>query len=540
MGFCTNGDDGYDAFLSYASADNDFHGNWVGNFEKHLKKVVIAGLRRANEVKDAEAEKFSVCRDETTFPESGNLYEVIEEKVRQSQFLFLFLGKGYLKSEYCLAELAIFREKAGTVDGALKRLYVIVLDQDALETLRNGQPDKMPEQRKVLWNKLRELTQKGIRKEDFLQDGKLLPVFESGENVDSTFNEHCTPLIEEFAKKLINHRSTLSPQPRSSSIEPAAGEVVIGAIPERLRSVRDKLVNALNGAKVAVIDQDDIRNPTEKIRERLKCAKVLVQPFDDYEVEFKRGDPDGGHLAVQKALFEECHKDGHPASGASIIWWKPMASELPKPSEAQWEPIDKLDRQFIDSIPEERKRLCSAQELAAELLQRGGKPSVTAQVWVEWEESDRDRIKEAKDIVRKYFDEICRQKQAEHAIHCKAELIFGDADWANLEQQLAEKPDGVVIVYNDKKDRKALKVQEETISNLPEVLMKKMFPGIFYMRKEGWYRPPNWSTVRFTLLDQGLDWNDQELKEFVGDLLDVLLRKYFDARDGSPRKNREA
>jgi len=76
MGLCTKGDDGYDAFLSYASADNDFHGNWVGNFEKHLKKVVIAGLRRANEVGDVDAQKFSVCRDETGFPESGNLVEV--------------------------------------------------------------------------------------------------------------------------------------------------------------------------------------------------------------------------------------------------------------------------------------------------------------------------------------------------------------------------------------------------------------------------------------------------------------------------------
>jgi hypothetical protein len=32
-------------------------------------------------------------------------------------------------------------------------------------------------------------------------------------------------------------------------------------------------------------------------------------------------------------------------------------------------------------------------------------------VWVEWSEADKDQIKNAKDIVRKSFDEVCEQKK---------------------------------------------------------------------------------------------------------------------------------
>jgi len=195
MGFCVGGDDQYDAFLSYAHADNEAHNGWVGDFERYLKNTTIAELQRAEDVNNTDAAMFRVCRDQTGFPQGGPLNEIIDEKVRQAQFLFIFLGKGYLKSEYCLAELDIFRQSVGaTVEDALKRLYVIVLDREALGRLRDGQPDRLPERRKRLWDKLRDLTQRGIRKEDFLREnGTLLPVFQRDHRADPDFHERCTP-----------------------------------------------------------------------------------------------------------------------------------------------------------------------------------------------------------------------------------------------------------------------------------------------------------------------------------------------------------
>ena len=296
MGFCVNGSDCYDAFLSYASVDDVVHGGWVGDFERYLKKMVVAELKRADQVANADAEMFSVCRDKTGFPEGGDLHEVIDEKVRQSQFLFIFLGKGYLKSGYCLSELDIFREKAGgTAEQALKRTYVIVLDRDALKSLQERQPEGMPDSRRPLWNKLSEFTQKGIRKEDFLLEDGLLPVYEREDRPDGEFHKRCTSLVQKFTKKLIDHRNTLRPQPPSLLIRPTVKALAIGAVPERLKMARDQLVGALAGVPVAVVE-DDIRKPTDEIRERLKHAQVLVQPFDDFEVLYERRDPPGGHL----------------------------------------------------------------------------------------------------------------------------------------------------------------------------------------------------------------------------------------------------
>jgi hypothetical protein len=59
--------------------------------------------------------------------------------------------------------------------------------------------------------------------------------------------------------------------------------------------------------------------------------------------------------------------------------------------------------------------------------------------------------------------------------------------------------------------------------------MKTMFPGIFYMRSEGMYRPSDyWSVVRFRVKDHELDYDTSEVKEFVSNLFDVLYRKYLE------------
>jgi hypothetical protein len=529
MGFCVGGDDQYDAFLSYAHADNEAHNGWVGDFERYLKNTTIAELQRAEDVNNTDAAMFRVCRDQTGFPQGGPLNEIIDEKVRQAQFLFIFLGKGYLKSEYCLAELDIFRQSVGaTVEDALKRLYVIVLDREALGRLRDGQPDRLPERRKRLWDKLRDLTQRGIRKEDFLREnGTLLPVFQRDNRADPDFHERCTPLVEEFARKLIGHRSNLRPQPRPLPVERSGAAIAIGAVPERLKRARAELIDALDGTQVSVIEEHELWHPTDEVRARLKSAKVLVQPFDDLEVLCRRGDPSGGHLAVQKALFEDCHADGVRASDASIIWWEPLSPGLAEAPQGSL--IDEFDKKFLEALPAEQKRRGNPQALAVELLQSGSRPSVTASVWVEWSEADKDQIKNAKDIVRKSFDEVCEQKKREYGIDCSAELHFGDADWSNLSKALVDKPDGVVIVYNERKDFLAIHQQAETILNLPEVVMKTMFPGIFYMRSEGMYRPSDyWSVVRFRVKDHELDYDTSEVKEFVSNLFDVLYRKYLE------------
>ena len=96
-----------------------------------------------------------------------------------------------------------------------------------------------------------------------------------------------------------------------------------------------------------------------------------------------------------------------------------------------------------------------------------------------------------------------------------------------LQTQLKGKPDGVVIVYNENKDFEALSEQEQAISNMEDVLLKKMFPGIFYLRKTGMYKPTDdWSVLRFKQHGIDLEYDSKELDGFVSRLFDLLFQKY--------------
>ena len=108
MGF-SGKEDGFDAFLSYARADDDANNGWVADFHWYLRKFVTAELRLDEAVRNEDAERLSICFDKASFPQSGPLAEAIEDYVLRSEFLFIFLGRGYLKSQYCLAELEAFR-----------------------------------------------------------------------------------------------------------------------------------------------------------------------------------------------------------------------------------------------------------------------------------------------------------------------------------------------------------------------------------------------------------------------------------------------
>ena len=529
MGFCVDGDDQYDVFLSYAHADDVVHNRWVGDFEQYLKETVIAELKCSDEVYSEDTSLFRICRDETGFPEGGELKEVIYKKVSQSQFLLIFLGKGYLKSSWCLSELDIFRNNTGgTIRGALERCYFIVLDNKVLDRLREGNvPEQLPPNRNRLWKNLRDITQRSIRKEDFLlSNGDLLPVYQTSNHAHPDFHKACTPLVKELASRLIEYRRNLRSEPPRPRQLREDKRIAIGAVPERLEAARDELIEAMQGTEVLVIEKADLERPSEETHKRLKSAKLLVQPFDHFEPIVVRGvgDPRGGHLAVQKKLFEKCHGGEAPVSDVSIIWWEPLG--LVPSDAAKINDYDKVFIDDLDKLPEEQKRRCSARELATELFAREKKPLVTARVWIECEESHEKTIVEAKHIVRNYFDTYCRQKEAQH-IQLNAALKFGVADWSILERKLKRKPDGVVIVYDQNKDIDALMQQEEKISDLEEVFMGKMFPGIFYMRPKGTFWPSEeWRVVRFTLHDHNLRYKPEELQEFVSKLFEVLYNKY--------------
>jgi hypothetical protein len=548
MGYCIEGEGFYDAFLSYARDDDDAHNGWVQGFESYLRQMVEAELRRTPDVDKEDARHFRVCRDETGFPQHGDLDGVIDEKVQHSAFLFVFLGKAYLKSKYCLQELDIFRrETGGSIEEALKRTYVIVLDREAVELLREGVPEQLLPQRNRLWSMLRDVSQKAIRKENFLRNEGLLPVYASQfQRFDDTFHEQCHPLVQEFTKNLIMRRRLLHPPQRQpeycpgGAARPGKGRILMGVVPPRLVRARDELIHELGLDSVEVLDVGKLCQEPEKLCQQFAGARLLIQPFDAFKplLNLKRPDPPGGHLGLQKQLFDACQANCPSAPSMEMLWWEPVPtntqeSEVPPATGSSDDnaPIEPYDAQFLDQIPFAQRRRCTARDLAAELRASQFRPSVAGKVWVEWEETDEKKIQRAQALVRTYFEKVCSARSTERHIHCPTDIEFGDADWRRLEKKLAERPDGVVIVINENKDDEAVDRQIEVIESREDFAVKKMFPGIFYLRPKDNYRPPSWSTVRFRMKYDGIQYDEiqydeDEITRFAVHLFNVLNHKY--------------
>ena len=529
MGFCVDGDNQYDVFFSYAHSDNNFHNKWVSDFEEYLEDKVRAALER--KVDDKIAALFKVCRDETNFPESGNVEATIDKKVRQSQILFIFLGEKYVKSEWCLSELNIFREKIGGVSKeALDHLYLIVLDSKlCISSQDRATPDKLPPQCEKLWNKLYNILDKSFRKENFLRSGSLLPVFQTRDppHAHTDFHQVCLPLVDELANKLTDYRKKFHSENTVTKDENSASHILIGAVPKRLETARNALAQTLRDKNVHTIKEDDlVAQNRDNLCNLFKETKLLVQPFDHYEPLWcqRADDPSGGHLALQKQLFEESLNCEAHDSDAPIIWWEPSSCET---NDAL--PISPRNQNFIDNLPRERIKRCSAQEIAAILLPADRKtPLATSSVWIECEKSDKEAIIEARNIIREQFEKYCEQKSAER-INLNTVVQFGIAEWEVLKIKMEGSTDGVVIVDNENKDIKSVVEKEEAISNKPEVYQKKtIFPGIFCMRPEGNYHPSDWGILSFTVLNHQLirEPDPNEMEAFVSKLFEVLYNKY--------------
>src|ERR1700720_4206885 len=93
----------YPAFLSYSSADNQSWGGWLNDFHK----VFSVGL--AGELKIQGAEQAIPFYDiDQLQGTTGSVEAILKERVESSFALFIFLGRGYVKSQWCCKELEFF------------------------------------------------------------------------------------------------------------------------------------------------------------------------------------------------------------------------------------------------------------------------------------------------------------------------------------------------------------------------------------------------------------------------------------------------
>lgn len=526
MGFC-GADDEYDAFFSYARADDDANNGWVKQFHWYARKSVAAELRLDEAVANERADRLRLCFDKASFPQSGPLDEAIEDYVGKSEFLFLFLGRGYLKSQYCLAELEIFRNKVGgSIDEALRRTFVIVLDQDAVRRLNGPPPEALPHDREALWKRLQDFANRGIRKEDFIDGDALLPVIVHDGNekfAAEPFHSRCAPLMREFKTKLVA-RSTPPDSPPHPAERP---RIVLGVVPRRLEGVRAELKRELGDAGVAVLEETTLREGPEAVAARLAGCQLAVLPFDRGEVLAGRGDPPGGHLAVQQAAFEELRRSGSLASGARLLWWEP-AEERPAPGEPL-KPVDRFDAPFLETIRPEDRRHGSARDLATEI--RGAPPPAQrrlARVWLAKNEVDAEMVKQAQDRIIDLWREECLKRRPDAETSCQILLKFYPADWqeAFRKADWARNYHGIVLV-DGSNTYDALDDQVNFVDTLDAILSQEVIPGLFVVppRASPRLEPGEWQILRFHQAGASVEAEVDQVREFVRRILDLVERQ---------------
>jgi hypothetical protein len=142
MGFISEGRT--DVFFSYTHDDNTRHFEWISQFYDYVARVLPTYLRDSVR-QNARDEDLALYMDREGIPRTGPLYDWLEPIVKGSEFLFVFIGKSYSRSEACGFEFQWFTEQWGNEKVALQRTFIIVLEEEArkgnwraLEKYRNG------------------------------------------------------------------------------------------------------------------------------------------------------------------------------------------------------------------------------------------------------------------------------------------------------------------------------------------------------------------------------------------------------------------
>src|SRR5215204_1682565 len=130
--------DHHDVFFSYATIDNRFHDNWIKEFRDDLKTRVLVEIN-AQDFKDIDLDQIDFFIDYQGLPANGGLVDAIVAAIKKSNFLFMFVGDGYLRSDYCSKELEWFSSRFSSLEStALKHMFMFMLTRSAVRGASAG------------------------------------------------------------------------------------------------------------------------------------------------------------------------------------------------------------------------------------------------------------------------------------------------------------------------------------------------------------------------------------------------------------------
>ena len=297
-------EDHHDVFFSYATIDNRLHDNWIKDFRDDLKtRVLIEMNANVEGFKDLDLDQIDFFIDYQGIPANGGLVDAIVAAIKKSNFLFMFVGDGYLRSDYCSKELEWFSSRFSSIEStALKHMFMFMLTRSAVRGASAGTLGEIKTKAKY---------ENVFDNESGLPIARMLPTQEGRAVVNPTYtklvNKIASTLVQRILEKPLEpvQRSGTPVPPPPPSPEPSATHVAFGVVTRGLKEYRTALaaqVEQACGVKAALLELDDLASSPDEIKQRLGGSKFFFQLIDRSPIGLLGGSQPGGFFALQEQL----------------------------------------------------------------------------------------------------------------------------------------------------------------------------------------------------------------------------------------------
>ena len=391
--------DGWDVFSSYSSLDNDLYRNWVKDFSNALKLRVYLELRDKEYL--VNLDELAFFFDTESMPANGPLENELNEKVKASRFLFLFVGDNYLKSEWCGKELDWFGERfSGIQEAALKDIFLIVLTPGALRGVTTK-------------SYLSTIKTRGIYQLAYPKSGDApMPAqLRNNQNIlgnNPDYDELVDKLATTLADRIIAAKKIPPPPP-----PPGDPIVTFGIVAPGLKDYRTQLAARVAqkfNIKVDCWEWDDLERGSQELAARLANARIFIQLIDKSPIGLAGGPQPGGIFALQKGLVPE---------NVPLLWIEPADSK--KPAQEEKNPVHTA---FLKSILASALKLSADKSIEefAEKLQFGDRPKY-AEIMIEHSEEDQEEVLRVRKVIKDAWNDVAERSLPLH---------FSAAEWAEM------------------------------------------------------------------------------------------------------------
>ncbi len=294
------------AFFSYSRADESAWGNWCKDFHMVFSNAIAGELRNRG---------FDPARPFFDIEDLAGKNETVERNLRDgvsSSFaLFIFLGPGYVNSQWCCEELRYFAAMhRGAQDTLLERVWIFelaVLEADVRTRFKQRLADA---DAKVLESQLRSaFLEPGTNKRPVL-------IREDMSFNQAAFQKTVEPIVKELVNRLDDDIGAppALPPPRDARTD---ADVLI-ALPtpdlvddcERLEAAL--VADARSVRRVARGDLDDL--PDDELQRMFAAARLVVVPVSEAKLLMQR--LPGGHLKLQADALAQ-------GDSKRVLYWHP-------------------------------------------------------------------------------------------------------------------------------------------------------------------------------------------------------------------------